>query len=98
MGSGVDRSKLQRLAAERLIDAKVMLDGGRWSGAYYLCGYVVECALKACLLRHLGESTAVFGDPGYLRKLTDCWTHDFVKLVHLAGLDAEFGAARGANT
>jgi HEPN domain-containing protein len=82
----------------RLEDAKALLGRKRWSGAYYLCGYAVECGLKACLLRYVGESTAIFGDREYLRKLADCWTHDLVKLVSLAGLDAEFGAARGTNT
>ena len=54
-------------------------------------------ALKACLLRHLGESGAIFGDPNYLKELAKCWTHDLAKLVSLAGLEAEFGAARGSN-
>lgn len=58
----MDRKKLQWLAEERLKDAKALLGRKRWSGAYYLCGYAVECALKACLLRYLGESAAVFGD------------------------------------
>lgn len=93
----MDRKKLQNLARARLKDAKALLGRKRWSGAYYLCGYVIECALKACLLRHLGESEAIFGDQQYLKKLADCWTHDLVKLVNLAGLDADFGAARGAN-
>jgi HEPN domain-containing protein len=93
----VDRKKLQDLAKIRLNDAKALLGRKRWSGAYYLCGYVIECALKSCILRHLGESGAVFGDQQYLKKLADCWTHDLVKLVNLAGLDVEFGVARGAN-
>lgn len=93
----MDRKKLQHLARERLKDARALLGRKRWAGAYYLCGYVIECGLKACLLRHLGESGSVFGDQNYLRKLSDCWTHDLVKLVNLAGLDADFGAARGAN-
>jgi len=93
----VDRKKLQELARTRLKDAKALLGRRRWSGAYYLCGYVIECSLKACLLRHLGESDAVFGDQDYLKELAKCWTHDLVKLVNLAGLDAPFGAARGAN-
>jgi HEPN domain-containing protein len=96
-GRAVDRKKLQNLAKTRLKDARALLGRKRWSGAYYLCGYVIECSLKACLLRYLGESEAIFGDPTYLKKLADCWTHDLVKLVNLAGLDAEFGAARGAN-
>jgi HEPN domain-containing protein len=93
----VNRKHLQKLAKERLKDARALLGRKRWSGAYYLCGYVIECALKACLLRYLGESGAVFGDESYRKKLGDCWTHDLVKLVSLAGLEADFGAARGAN-
>ncbi len=93
----MDRMQLQKLARARLKDAKALLEKKRWSAAYYLCGYVIECALKACLLHYLGESEAVFGEPGYLKKLADCWTHDLVKLVNLAGLDAEFGVACGAN-
>ena len=93
----VDRKKLQNLAKARLKDAQILLGRKRWSAAYYLCGYAVECGLKACLLRHLGESAAVFGDPLYLKNLAGCWTHDLVKLVNLAGLDVEFGTARQAN-
>jgi hypothetical protein len=93
----VDRKRFQNLAKTRLKDARALLGRKRWSGAYYLCGYVIECALKACFLRHLGESGAIFGDQSYLKKVADCWTHDVVKLVNLAGLDADFGAARGAN-
>ena len=93
----MDRKHLQALAKERAKDARALLGRKRWSGAYYLSGYVIECALKSCLLKHLGESGAVFGEPAYLRKLTDCWTHDLVKLVNLAGLDPHFGPARAAN-
>lgn len=93
----MDRKKLQNLAETRLRDAKALLGRKRWSGAYYLCGYVIECALKSCLLRHLGESGAVFGEPKYLKELANCWTHDLANLVKLAGLEAEFGVARGAN-
>jgi len=93
----VNRKQLQNVAKERLKDAKALLGRKRWAGAYYLSGYVIECGLKACLLRHLGESDAVFGDEKYLKRLAECWTHDLVKLVNLAGLDADFGAARGAN-
>lgn len=96
-GDAVNKKQLQKLAKIRLIDAQSLLGRKRWSGAYYLSGYVVECALKACLLKHLGESDSIFGVTGYLKQLADCWTHDLVKLVTLAGLDADFGAARGAN-
>lgn len=93
----MNRLDLQKLALTRLEDARVLLTGGRWSAAYYLTGYAVECGLKACLLRYLGESAAVFGEAGYLKNLQDCWTHGLLKLVKLAGLDDEFGRARGSN-
>jgi HEPN domain-containing protein len=93
----VNKKQLQKLANMRLQDAKALLGRKRWSGAYYLSGYVIECALKACLLKHLGESDAVFGMQGYLKQLSECWTHDLVKLLTLAGLDRDFGVARGAN-
>jgi HEPN domain-containing protein len=97
VGDNVDRKHLQALAKERLKDARALLGRKRWAGAYYLSGYVVECALKSCLLKYLGESAAVFGNPDYLKDLAKCWTHDLVRLVSLAGLEAEFGVARGAN-
>jgi HEPN domain-containing protein len=93
----VNRTQWQKVAKERLKDAKALLGRKRWAAAYYMSGYVVECGLKSCLLRHLGESDAVFGDEKYLKELTRCWTHDLVSLVGLAGLTVDFGAACGAN-
>jgi HEPN domain-containing protein len=81
----------------RLKDAKALLGRKRWAAAYYLTGYVVECALKSCVLRHLDTTGIIFSDRDYLKKLADCWTHDLGRLVNLAGLDAEFGRARQAN-
>ncbi len=92
----MDQAKLQQLAQERLLDAQALLNAQRWSAAYYLAGYAVECALKSCVLRHL-ETGVIFRDRIYLRDLADCWTHDLARLVKLAGLDADFGSARGAN-
>ena len=94
----MDRKKLQGLAKMRLKDAQILLGRKRWSGAYYLCGYSIECALKACLLRHLGESDAVFGNPDYRKLLADCWTHDLVKLVDLAGLKTKLDSECSANS
>ena len=97
-GAGtVNRKQLQALAESRLKDVQALLARKRWSAAYYLTGYVIECALKSSILRHLEATGIIFSDREYLRKLADCWTHDLVKLANLAGLDAEFGAARGAN-
>ena len=32
-------------------DARALLAAGCWAGAYYLAGYALECALKACILK-----------------------------------------------
>ena len=57
----MDKKHLQDLAKTRLNDSRALLGRKRWSGAYYLSGYAIECGLKACLLKHLGESGSVFG-------------------------------------
>ena len=36
---------MQQLAEDRILDAASLLAVGRWSGAYYLAGYAVECGL-----------------------------------------------------
>ena len=92
----VDRKKLQNLA-----EATRRRQGSFRKQAvvrrYYLCGYAIECALKACLLRYLGESDAVFGKENYLKKLAEYRTHDLAKLLSLAGLEPDFGVTRGMN-
>lgn len=46
---GTSKSQLQQLAQERLDAADKLLDQALWSSAYYLSGYAVELALKACI-------------------------------------------------
>ncbi len=43
---GVNRAELQQLAEDRILDAQALLAVNRWSGAYYLAGYAVECARR----------------------------------------------------
>lgn len=42
------------IASERLQDAKVLLKNGRYNGAVYSGGYVIECLLKAVICQRLG--------------------------------------------
>jgi len=77
----MNRADLQQLAETRLREAKVLLDAGEWSGSYYLCGYSVECALKAAVAAQVNQGD--FPD----KKLADAvYTHDVVRLRGLAGL------------
>lgn len=45
------RQDLRELALLRLKEAQVLFANGCWSGAYYLAGYAIECALKACIAK-----------------------------------------------
>lgn len=75
------------LSRERLRDARLLLNKGQHLGAYYLAGYAVECALKACIAR----KTPRFDFPDR-KTVTDSHTHDFVKLVGIAGLKGQLDA------
>ncbi len=62
----------------------MLLNNGSYEGAYYFCGYIIECALKACIAK--GTQKYDFPD----RKTVDeSYTHDLTKLVKIAGLSIE---------
>ena len=79
---------------ERIGDARALLDASRWSGAYYLAGYALECALKSCVLAYIERTGVIFEDKKYAEK---CWTHDVDELVRLAGLTVERDRSVGMN-
>jgi hypothetical protein len=60
------------------------LKAERFEGAYYLCGYAVECALKACIAKQTRRYD--FPDKDTVR---DSYTHNLVKLVRLGNLESE---------
>jgi len=77
----VDRATFQKLAEFRPKEAKVLLDSGFYAGAYYLTGYAIECALKACIVKQIREHTVP------TRKFVDkFYTHELDILLALADL------------
>jgi HEPN domain-containing protein len=88
----VNRTDLQNLANERIAEAKILLDAGKWSGAYYLAGYAVECGLKACIAKLTKPDE--FPDKNFGAK---CWVHDIEPLVKLAGLETQRDADAATN-
>ncbi len=80
----MDRSEFQSLATERLDDAAALLKAGRYACAYYVCGYAVECALKACIARKTKQ------DEFPPRDAAKYYVHDIPKLLDIAGLGSEF--------
>jgi HEPN domain-containing protein len=57
------------------------LKAKRFDAAYYLAGYVIECALKACIAKKTKRHD--FPDKDFARK---AYTHDLEDLAQLAGL------------
>lgn len=78
------RSDLQQLSALRLAEAQALLAAGLWDGAYYLAGYVVEYALKACVAKQTVAEEFPDKERAY-----KAFTHRIEDLVKLAGLRAD---------
>ena len=92
----MNRAHWQNLAEERVLDADVLLQAGRWAGAFHLIGYAVESGLKSCVLAYMENSNAdvIFRE----RKFSDnCWTHNIEELVRLAGLRSDLDLDMAAN-
>jgi hypothetical protein len=52
----ITRRDFQRLSETRCNEATALLAAQQFEGVYYLIGYAVECALKACICRrHLPD-------------------------------------------
>jgi HEPN domain-containing protein len=77
----VKRRDLQELASTRLKDAQILFHNRRFDGAYYLAGYAVECAIKACVAR----KTQRYDFPDK-ELAVQVYTHDLTKLLKPAGI------------
>jgi hypothetical protein len=76
------RTDFQQLADARAAEAAALLAAGLWDGAYYLAGYAVECALKACI----AKMTVAESFPPPRKFVEQSYTHDLLQLVATAGL------------
>jgi HEPN domain-containing protein len=88
----MNRRDFQKLAKVRLEDAKVLLQAKRWSAAYYLAGYAVECSLKACVAKLTQRHD--FPDKEFAQKV---FTHNIDSLILHAGLKTALDALRKQN-
>lgn len=90
----MNRAELRQLAQDRIEDARILLDHGRWQAAYYLADYAVECGLKACIMAYVERTGVIFVDKKFAER---CWTHDFFALVVQADLKQQWDLAVGMN-
>jgi len=81
----MNRSQFKRLTHLRLKEAKILLDNKQYSGAYYLCGYVIEYALKAYYSKNIRKSQ--FPD---LKAVQAIYKHRPEDLMKASGLYTRF--------
>ena len=89
----MDRYDLQDIARIRLKEARSLLKNGHYHGAYYLAGYAVECALKACIAKN-SEQYAL---PPKVKIVQQIYSHNFEQLLTVAGLSETFKKDRDNN-
>ena len=80
----MNKNELEILSAIRIKEAEILLHAECYHGAYYLAGYALECALKACI----AKQTRQFDFPDK-KLVNDSYTHDLSKLLITAGLKQE---------
>ena len=81
----MNRTDFQKLSRIRVAEATVLLDNGHFLGAYYLLGYAVECALKACIAKQVRRY-----DFPERQLALDSYTHNLITLLKISGLQAQF--------
>lgn len=91
--SPITRADFQNLSQLRLAEAQALLSGRFPEGAFYLAGYAVECALKACISRQ--QPSQQF--PPRQGSWSRLYTHDLEALIDAAGLKAILQAARASD-
>jgi len=79
------KNDLERLAQVRLDDAIFLLQTNHSSSAYYLAGYAVELAFKACISKLMLPN--VIPDKAFINAI---YTHKFGDLLSTAGLRPQF--------
>lgn len=85
------RADFQALATMRSADARALLAAHRFDAAYYLAGFAVECALKACI----AAETKRYEYPDK-KRAERAWSHDLKGLLKEAGLAQAMQQASGA--
>ena len=88
----MNRSDLQKLSDVRSHEARNLLQWGHSSGAYYLAGYAVECALKACIAKLSQKHD--FPDRDRVNK---SYSHKLSDLMAVAGLDTQLNGDMQSN-
>ena len=87
------RRDFRTLAELRAEEARVLLRSRRQLGAYYLAGYAVECALKACI----AKQTKRFQFPPKRSSVEKMYSHNLDSLLDAADLKSQLTKEIEAN-
>jgi len=79
------KTELESLSDLRLKESQILFENGFYQGAFYLCGYSIECALKACIAKSFKENE--FPNK---KLVNDSYVHDLNQLLKLSNLSIQF--------
>lgn len=77
----VSKDDLEALSEVRIREATLLYEAHLYSGAYYLAGYAVELAIKACIATQI--RTGFIPDRSFVNRI---YQHKLDELIGLAGL------------
>jgi HEPN domain-containing protein len=80
----MNKTDLETLVDIRVSESQVLLESKNYQGAYYLAGYALECAIKACISKQVRQydfPNKDLAQKSHQHKLTD--------LLGVAGLKQE---------
>ena len=89
----MNKSDLEALVEIRVSEAKILLEYENYQGAYYLAGYALECAIKACIAKQVQQfdfPNKDLAQKSHQHKLTD--------LLGVAGLKQKLREKEQADT
>lgn len=89
----MNKSDLEALVEIRVSEARVLLEFESYQGAYYLAGYALECAIKACIAKQVQQfdfPNKDLAQKSHQHKLTD--------LLGVAGLKQKLSEKEKADT
>lgn len=89
----MNKSDLEKLVEIRLLEAETLLKSGNFQGAYYLLGYSLECALKACIAKQVNQY-----DFPNKQLANQSHTHNLTELLGVAGLKQKLSEKEKADT
>jgi hypothetical protein len=78
----MNRKQLRALSEIRLLESQALFRARHFSGAYYLAGYAIECALKACIAKQFKRYE--FPDR---KRVNESYTHDLKALAKLSNIN-----------